>query len=161
MKQTTTSGLMIITASLLLGAGMYQSTNASENKSTKAKVTATEMKPDQHLGEKVYKSSCVACHVSEGRPTIAPPIFAVKNHVIAAYPERDEFIKRVVGWVKSPNADEALMPGAIGKFGLMPALPMNDADLQAVAGYLYDANMNLPDWYKEHYEAEHGKQSSE
>lgn len=161
MKKINTSGLLVLSASLLMGTGMYQSSNATESDDTKAKVTDTEQKTEQHPGEKVYKTSCMVCHVSEGRPSIAPPVFAVKNHVLAEYPERDEFIERVVGWVKAPNADGALMPGAIRKFGLMPAITLNDADLQAVAEYLYDTDMNLPDWYKEHYEAEHGTQPNQ
>jgi hypothetical protein len=50
------------------------------------------------------------------------------------------------------------MPGAVNKFGLMPAMPqINDNDAQAVAAFLFDTNLNQPDWYKAHYEAEHGK----
>ncbi|MGB0848829.1 MAG: c-type cytochrome [Thiolinea sp.] len=110
-----------------------------------------------HPGNKVYQSACMVCHVAKGKPTIAPPIFAVKNHVIAEYPERDDFIQRVKSWVKAPNEEEALMRGAIRKFGLMPAMPqLSDDDLQAVAEYLFDTNMELPEWYKKHYEEEHG-----
>nr|CAA6822287.1 MAG: Unknown protein [uncultured Thiotrichaceae bacterium] len=113
-------------------------------------------------GAKVYQSACMVCHVAEGRPTIAPPIFAVKGHVIAVHPERDDFIKRVVSWVKEPNADDALMPGAVRKFKVMPAMPhLSDEDLVAVAEYLYDTDMELPDWYKEHYEEEHGEAPKE
>jgi hypothetical protein len=53
------------------------------------------------------------------------------------------------------------MPGAIRKFGLMPAFPLPDEELQAVAEFLYDSDMSLPDWYKEHYAAEHGEPPKE
>ncbi|MEZ5447583.1 MAG: hypothetical protein R3E89_00625 [Thiolinea sp.] len=54
------------------------------------------------------------------------------------------------------------MPGAVRKFGLMPAQPqLAEADLQAVAAYLYDQDMSLPDWYKTHYQAEHGQLPTE
>lgn len=157
MNKTNTYAFVVLGASLLLGAGVYQSSNAAEKETEQAKMTKNMESHDKHLGEKVYKTYCMACHVTEGRPSIAPPIFAVKNHVLAEFPEREDFIKRVTEWVKAPNQNEALMPGAIRKFGLMPALAMKDADLQAVAAYLYDADMNLPDWYSEHYEAEHGQ----
>lgn len=113
---------------------------------------------DVHPGKKVYESACMACHVVKGKPTIAPPIFAVKNHVLDAYPEREDFIQQVKSWVKKPAEEDALMRGAIRKFGLMPALPhLSDEDLQAVAEYLFDTDMELPEWYAEHYEEEHGK----
>ena len=35
---------------------------------------------------------------------------------------------------------------------------LSDEDLQAVAEYLYDTDMNLPAWYKEHYKEEHGEE---
>ena len=111
-----------------------------------------------HPGAKVYQTYCMACHVAEGKAVIAPPIFAVKDHVIKAYPERDAFIARVVSWAKAPNGDDLLMPGAAKKFGVMPAMPyLADADLNAVAEFLYDTDLGKPDWYKAHYEAEHGK----
>ena len=31
----------------------------------------------KHLMEKM----CSSCHVTEGKPTLAPPIFAVKHHI--------------------------------------------------------------------------------
>lgn len=109
-------------------------------------------------GQELYKTACMACHVVEGKPTIAPPIFAVKNHVLDVYPERDEFIERIKSWVKAPSKDEALMRGAIRKFGLMPAMAhISDEDLQAIAEYIYDTDMELPEWYEKHYEEEHGK----
>lgn len=110
-------------------------------------------------GKEVYESLCMVCHVSKGKPTIAPPIFAVKNHVIEAHPEREDFVQRIVDWVKKPDADNALMRGAIKKFGLMPPMPqIDDEELLAVAEFLYDTDVELPDWYKKHYKEEHGKE---
>lgn len=108
-------------------------------------------------GAALYQKLCVSCHALEGRPTIAPPIFGVKNHVIGAHSEREAFVDYVVNWVKAPNADAALMPGAVRKFGVMPTLGYDDAEVRIVAEWLYDSNMRLPDWYKKHYEEEHGE----
>lgn len=112
-----------------------------------------------HPGAKVYQSACMKCHAVGGAEEgVAPPIFGVKDHVIKAYPEKAAFVARVTAWVKAPNANDVLMPGAVGKFGLMPAMPqISDADLQAVAEFLYDTDLGQPEWYKAHYEAEHGK----
>lgn len=123
-----------------------------------ASVQAFAENAEIHPGKKVYESACMACHAAQGKAKIAPPIFAVKNHVIDVYTEREDFIERVKSWVKTPVEEEALMRGAIRKFGLMPALPhLSEEDLQAVAEYLFDTDMALPEWYAEHYEEEHGK----
>lgn len=128
----------------------------AETKSTKA----VEPKAISAAGLKVFQSACMSCHSAEGKPTEqGPPIFAVKDHVIKALPERDAFIERVKTWVKDPKADNALMPGAVSKFGLMPAQTnVSDEELQAVAEFLYDTDLAQPDWYAEHYQAEHGTQ---
>lgn len=122
-------------------------------------VQAADLAKSQHPGAKVYQSACMSCHALNAKEEgIAPPLFGVKDHVIKAYPERAAFIKRVVEWVKAPNPNDVLMPGAVKKFGLMPAQPqLSEADLQAVAEFIYDTDFTKPDWYAAHYQAEHGK----
>lgn len=112
-----------------------------------------------HPGAKIYQAACMSCHALAAKEEgIAPPLFGVKDHVIKAYPERAAFIQRVMAWVKTPNPNDVLMPGAVKKFGLMPAqTQLSDADLQAVAEFIYDTDFTKPDWYAAHYQAEHGK----
>ncbi len=107
-------------------------------------------------GSALYQNLCGICHVPTGQPTAAPPVFAVKNHVIRIYPKREDFVNYVVSWVAAPNAARALMPGAVRKFGVMPAMPYAADEVKQVAEFIYDSNVRLPSWYKEHYEAEHG-----
>jgi len=58
--------------------------------------------------------------------------------------------------VKSPSPERTLMPGAVKKFNLMPALPYSDEDLAVIAEYIFEESMEKPGWYEKHYEAEHG-----
>lgn len=145
-------------AGVLLSAALTSTITLAADETKAPSAAMTSEQTETVSGKEVYQANCIACHVSEGMPTIAPPIFAVKNHVIANYPEREDFIKRVAEWVNAPSADDVLMPGAVRKFGLMPALPqLSDEQAQAVAAFLFDSDMELPDWYAEHYEAEHGE----
>ena len=89
-------------------------------------------------GKVLFNQLCANCHVSQGGKRIAPPMFAVKQHVKMAYPKREEFIHRIVGWVKEPDAEIALMQGAVKKFGVMPKQDIDDKALRRVAGYLYE-----------------------
>lgn len=121
---------------------------------------AADLAKMQHPGAKVYQSACMSCHALAAKEEggMGPPLFGMKDHVLKAYPERTAFINRIKAWVKAPNPDDALMPGAVKKFGLMPAQPqLSDADLQAVAEFIYDTDFTRPDWYAAHYQAEHGK----
>ena len=108
-------------------------------------------------GKQLFESLCMSCHTTSGPPTLAPPVFGVKNHVLRAYPQREDFIDYIVQWVKQPNASRALMPGAVRRFGEMPALPYPEDQVRKIAEFLYDSNLTIPDWYQQHYEQEHGK----
>lgn len=160
MSKLLSAGVLCVAVSM---AGFAVANEQSEVKEDAEAITSTTetAEPMMRSGKEVYESLCMACHATEGPATVAPPIFAVKNHVIQVYPERDDFVKRVVEWVKAPNADDPLMPGAVRKFGLMPAMELADEELTAVAEFLYDSDMALPDWYKQHYKEEHGEEPQE
>jgi mono/diheme cytochrome c family protein len=109
-------------------------------------------------GASLYSQNCLSCH-GGGKAMgerIAPPIVAVKNHYIKEHPEKDAFVNAIVQWVQNPSKDHTLMPGAVRKFNLMPALPFSNADLAAIAAFIFEESMEKPDWYDKHYEAEHG-----
>jgi len=154
----------ILLASVLSCTLVLMTSTTFANDSTEEIVsnntTGTELtKPKVPTGKEVYETYCMACHAIKGKATVAPPIFAVKNHVIQVYPKREEFVERVVSWVKSPDVEDPLMRGAVRKFGLMPSMPhISDTELTAVAEFLYDSDMALPEWYKKHYKEEHGEE---
>ena len=81
----------------------------------------------------------------------------MKYHVMQAHPDRDDFINYFVNWVKQPDASRSLMPGAVRRFGVMPALPYPEEQVRKIAGFLFDTNFKMPGWYRKHYETEHGK----
>ena len=112
----------------------------------------------QANGQDSFNKLCLSCHVTSGRPTIAPPIFGVINHVKSAYPTKTEFVDRIVNWVANPQKEKSLMPGAIRRFGVMPKLPYDPIEVRLIAEYLYDGKNDLPAWYKEHFKAEHGQE---
>ncbi len=107
-------------------------------------------------GKALFDKLCLSCHVISGKPMIAPPVFAVVNHVKSAHPARPDFVNYIVQWVANPQVENALMPGAVRKFGVMPKLPYDAAQVRLIAEYLYDGETARPAWYIEHYEAEHG-----
>ena len=114
----------------------------------------------EESGESLIMELCVSCHVLEGKPTIAPPIFAVKIHVKRVYASRDAFVQRIVDWVEDPDEAITLMPGAVNRFGLMPRLSYEKDDVRKIAEYIYDTNFEVPEWYRRHYEKKHGAEPS-
>ena len=112
---------------------------------------------DSAVGRGKFKSVCMSCHqFSRGPQMLAPPAFAVKNHYLRVYPEKEDFVRSIKEWVPAPDIKKSLMPGAVRRFNLMPPLALPEEDLEAIATFLYEANMQEPDWYEEHYRQEHG-----
>ena len=107
-------------------------------------------------GKELYGQLCASCHAPNSSPKIAPPIFAVIDHVRQAYPQREDFISQVIEWVDEPKEEVALMPGAIRKFNLMPKLGYSQHDVEEIAEYLFDKDTVLSKEYKEHKKKGHG-----
>lgn len=105
----------------------------------------------------LYAKLCADCHVTQGPPTVAPPIFAVKAHVLQTHPEREAFVDYLVQWVEAPDANRTLMPGAVRRFGVMPRLGYDPADVRMIAEFLFDTPLHEPAWFRSHYQAEHGR----
>ena len=93
-------------------------------------------------GYALMKQKCFICHMEKPDPAkrnqmIAPPMVRVQQHYKPAYPEREDFVKAVMRYVKNPSETATLMPGAVKKFHLMPKLVYTDAELRLIAEALY------------------------
>lgn len=113
-------------------------------------------------GAEIYRDICHVCHDPDlsGADRIAPPIFAAVNHY-SDLSEKDDFVTAVAGYITAPNANTTRMPGAINRFGLMPAQSLTEDEARAVAAYLFETDFTLPDWYLQHYQEEHGEAPQE
>lgn len=87
---------------------------------------------------------CLICHGDPvaGQQRLAPPFAMVKMHYDSL--SEQEFTKAVTAWLKAPSKEKSLMPGAVNRFGLMPAPGCSDADAAAIAKYLYKTDFAMP-----------------
>lgn len=87
---------------------------------------------------------CLACHGDgiAGQARLAPPFIMVKMHYQSL--EKEAFIKTVSSWIKTPDAQKSKMPGAVRRFGVMPALPLPDDQVAAIANYVYETDFEMP-----------------
>ena len=119
----------------------------------KAEMKISSQQQD-HSGKKLMETYCYACHspnapMNEGR--IAPPMAAVKAHYLLNKPKREAFVQQVVSFVEEPAAGKSMMPGAIRKFGLMPYQQFPDGALEKIAEYLYEYQVEEPEWFAKHW----------
>lgn len=112
-------------------------------------------------GKQLFTTYCSACHGMTGgmdmSQRIAPPIIAVKMHYIETHKEQESFVKAISDWVASPDKSKTLMPGAIRRFNLMPAIPVADGDAKKIATYMFKGELDKPEGFDQHYQQRHGK----
>ena len=93
--------------------------------------------------EVLIKQYCYTCHSPQmrGQQRLAPPFQMVKMHYMRDYETKELFIDAISVWVKEPNADKSIMPGALNRFGLMPPMMIDDEIVRQIAAYLYEIDM--------------------
>jgi cytochrome c len=90
------------------------------------------------LGEQLFQRVCSACHSLEAPPRAAPPMTHVARHYRQAFADPADGMAHIVEFVRAPSADRSVLPAhARERWGLMPPLSLPDAELEAVARYVW------------------------
>ena len=135
--------------------------NQKEDLYSKVSNLDTESKsPKTHPGKKLLENQCYVCHSptapeKEGR--IGPPMIAIKAHYIKEGTTKEAFTEALWNFVEKPTMEKVKLKGAVKRFGLMPYQPFNKEDIEKIAEYLYDYQIEEPDWFKAHWENGKGK----
>ncbi len=105
------------------------------------------------------EQKCYSCHhpTASEAARLAPPMIAVKKHYLDKHPSKEAFTNAFVSFSKKPEASKVLMPHAVERFGLMPAMNFSETELTAMADYLYKHDIEGPTWFEDHYKGNHGK----
>ncbi len=144
-----------ITILLIIG---LSSCNSS-NKSSGVKEVENAAQVSDHPGKKLMETNCYVCH----HPTtgesnrIAPPMIAIKKHYITNSTTKEAFIKTMQEWIKNPTEENSKMYGAVTRFGLMPKTVYPEETIRQIADYMYDYDIEQPDWFEEHFKQERQK----
>jgi hypothetical protein len=112
-----------------------------------------------HPGKKLMETRCYVCHSPAGShdDRIAPPMIAVKKHYISEGTTKEAFIASMQNWIKNPTEENAKMRGALRKFGIMPKQYFSEKNIKEISDYLFDNDIEEPEWFQEHYNEERGK----
>jgi len=114
---------------------------------------------NEHPGKKLMETNCYVCHnpVTTHDNRLAPPMIAVKKHYKNENTTKKEFIRDFKNWIKAPSEELSKMPGAIRKFGIMPFAPYSEEDVEQIADYIFDYDIEQPEWFEEHHKQEQKK----
>lgn len=111
-------------------------------------------------GYELMKTNCYVCHNPKAvshDSILAPPFKAVKMQYTNAYNTKEDFVNAIVNWVQNPEEEKALMRGAVTKFKVMPKLTLPSQDLEKIAAYIYDNDVEEPLWMQTHRKEMQGK----
>lgn len=141
---------------LILGLSLVFSCN----KGTKGNYTSLEITNDiqTHPGKKLIETNCYICHspTAGHDDRLGPPMIAIKKHYIDANTTKAQFISDIQAWVKNPTEENAKMFGAVRRFGVMPRTPYPDGTIQQIADYMFDNEIEQPEWFEEHFNDQRG-----
>ncbi|WOJ94741.1 DUF3365 domain-containing protein [Congregibacter variabilis] len=142
----------------LLGLAITSSVSATQSDDP-ASLQASKNSLDQEqlaAGFRALESSCFSCHSPNAAMDnrIAPPMAAIKKHYINSNTSFEDFSRQLAAFVDNPTAENAKMPGAIRKFGVMPKMPLDSAVITQIAYYIYHSSLEAPEWFERHYQDE-------
>ena len=146
--------LLISITVIFISCNQKQTVNI--NSSTEAIEASTNVQDKDAYT--LMKSYCYVCHnpkVISHDSLLAPPFVAVKRRYTMQYQNKEAFVAAVVSWATKPTEDKALMKGAVTEFKVMPPLPLGNEILQKIATYIYDNDIEKPDWFESHFNEMH------
>lgn len=116
---------------------------------------------NNHPGKKLMETNCYVCHspTASHDDRIGPPMIAIKKHYINDETTKEQFIADIQSWIKNPNESDARMRGAVRRFGVMPKQAFPEETIEKIADYMFDFDIEQPEWFEEHFNEEMGKQN--
>lgn len=107
--------------------------------------------------KKLMENHCYLCHgnvASDSIGLVAPPMVAIKARYIDKEGfNREEFIEYLTAFVENPSEEVALMKGAVKTHGLMPKQAFPKGSLEKIAAFMFDYQIEEPEWFKSHWES--------
>jgi cytochrome c553 len=132
------------------------SCNFSDKKKTTDLVTKN-LQATEHPGKKLMETNCYICHspTADENSRNAPPMIAVKKRYLMQNSSNEAFTAAMLNWFKNPNKDNAIMYGAVQRYGVMPNMPFPEETITQIADYMYTFEIDQPEWFESHYQQEH------
>jgi cytochrome c553 len=110
-------------------------------------------KKAEHPGKKLLETYCYICHnptTPENGGRTAPPMIAIKTHYKNDDITKEEFINQIVSYASNPTQEKAKLFGAVRRFGVMPKQQFPEGVLEKIAEYIYDYEIEEPEWFEDH-----------
>jgi cytochrome c553 len=107
------------------------------------------------------ENQCYVCHnpKSSKKNRVGPPIAAIKARYMKDAATKEEFVSAIWNFVEKPSKEKAKLKGAVKRFGVMPYQKFNQQEIEAIAAFIYEYQIEEPEWFRTHWKENHsGKQ---
>ncbi|RAJ16399.1 c-type cytochrome [Olleya aquimaris] len=133
--------------------------NCNNSKNKEFSAFEKQMEANNHPGKKLMETHCYICHSpsADHDNRLGPPMIAVKKHYLNDDTTKEQFITSMQNWIKNPNVDDAKMYGAVKRFGVMPKQSFPEETIKQIADYMFEHDIDQPEWFEEHFKEEKGK----
>lgn len=134
----------------------------SDSKKEEPSIEENKVSNQMAHGFKLLESNCFSCHSanSSQESGVAPSMKKVKLAYLENNITLEQFSNSLINAVQNPSVENSKMPDAIQQFGLMPKMNFTKAQLNDIATYLYNTNIEKENWYDDYYLEEHQKHTS-
>lgn len=107
---------------------------------------------DIAAGQKLLPTYCNTCHgIKESESAmLAPPLWGVRQHYLARYPEPNEFVEAMLRMMEAPTHETSLMPLAVERYGLMAPVSLDRDTLRLTAIAIYSGAVERPSWVRDY-----------
>lgn len=153
MKKTGLVSGLILSILLIVSCNQEQ---PADTTSTDTMASVEELSK----GFQLLETNCFSCHSPNAsiETRIAPPMEGIKRHyIVENSTNKEQFTKDLIAFLNNPVEENSKMPGAISKYGVMPKMNFNEQQITDIAHYIYDTELEKPDWFENHYQDEKGK----
>ena len=149
---------IVFLASLLLSVNCKDAQKSKMEPIDENAVAEKTQSSKPHPGKRILEQECYICHDPRAsqESMIAPPMIAVKSYYIGQNTTKEQFTEDLIKWVNDPEI-ESKMPDALFEFGSMPYIPYPEDAIAQIAEYIYDYDIERPNWYAEALKEGDGK----
>ncbi|MGM0636005.1 MAG: Tll0287-like domain-containing protein [Bacteroidota bacterium] len=111
------------------------------------------------LGKKTMENKCYLCHNPKASKNnrVGPPMVEIKAKYMEEFDSKEAFVNAIWNFTQKPTEEKAKLRGAVKRFGLMPYQKYQQENIEALASYIYDYQIEEPEWFAAHWENQYGE----
>ncbi|MFU8848899.1 MAG: hypothetical protein ACNA77_09325 [Opitutales bacterium] len=108
-------------------------------------------------GLALMPTACNTCHgvgELEMSEMLAPPLWGVRAHYLAHFPEPLAFVDGMTDFLLEPSRAKSRMPLELAHYDLKAPVALSEAELRSVVWAIYAGRVERPVWsreYKKHH----------